>query len=373
MKDNFSFISYPRKKLIRGALRCLGKAILRILFRLEINGKENFPKSGPLIVVGNHTAVMEAVLMAICSPWQIEMLGAADIPHERISQVFSDLFGFIPVNRGHMDRPALQTALSVLGQKGVIGIFPEGGIWEPGLMRAQTGVAWLSYRGKAPVLPIGFSGTTSALEKALKFKRPNLMMNVGNSIPGLQMQSGIPRKIIFEEYSEQVMSRVRALLLPEDPSLDVKIKNECFDLNITVQDLMGIEQEIPDELGIKHAPALAKFFHRPAILKIFKINLDLPIDALQNLESEHDPVAIFNSIQVVLDYLNNENPYLLAYRFGPKTSEAMQNGLMELLTLSHWVARNGLLIEVTPIRIFFSTEQGKEITQTKQGIFEHWM
>jgi 1-acyl-sn-glycerol-3-phosphate acyltransferase len=97
---------------------------------------------------------METVLLICFSPWQIEMLGAADIPHEKVSQFFSNLFGFIPVNRGHMDRPALNSALNILDQNGIIGIFPEGGIWEPGFMRAQSGTAWLSFRGKLQFYPL---------------------------------------------------------------------------------------------------------------------------------------------------------------------------------------------------------------------------
>jgi 1-acyl-sn-glycerol-3-phosphate acyltransferase len=316
---------------------------------------------------------MEAVLMAICTPWQVEVLGAADIPHERISQIFSDLFGFIPVNRGHVDRSALQTALSVLNQGGVIGIFPEGGIWEPGLMRAQTGVAWLSYRGKSPVLPIGFSGTSGALDKAVRLKRPKLFVKVGNTIPALELRSGAPRKTIFEDYSEKVMSQVRVLLLPGDPSLEVKIRDERFDLKVSVQNSLGDNPEIPENFRIHQKTAVAKFLHRPAILKIFKNNLELPIDVLQNIESEHNPANIAKSIQIILDYLMGENPYLLTYRFGPKIGEAMLIGLRELLKLSTWAETKGYTIHITPIRKFYSNEQEKEIIQIKQDAFDRWM
>ena len=109
-------------------------------------------------------------------------------------------------------------------------------------------------------------------------------MSIGNCIPVLQLRPGTHRKTLFEEFSEQVLSHVRNLLTPEDSSLAVKIKNERFGLNITLHNSEGKKLKIPDELRIKHAPALAKFLHRPAILKIFKVNLGLPIDPLQNLE-----------------------------------------------------------------------------------------
>jgi 1-acyl-sn-glycerol-3-phosphate acyltransferase len=58
-------VKYPRRKVLRGILRFLGRLILPVFFRVELKGLENFPKNGPVIVVGNHVAVMEAVMMAV--------------------------------------------------------------------------------------------------------------------------------------------------------------------------------------------------------------------------------------------------------------------------------------------------------------------
>jgi 1-acyl-sn-glycerol-3-phosphate acyltransferase len=316
---------------------------------------------------------MEAVLIVAYAPWQIEMLGAADIPHEKITQIFSGLFGFIPINRGHVDRPGMRASLNVLQQNGIIGIFPEGGIWEPGLMRAQTGVAWLSYHGKAPVLPIGVSGTLGSLAQALKGKRPKLTMKVGCFIPPILESPGTPRKILFENFSEKVMDEVRNLLLPDDPSLDIKIKHERFKLELTIRNSNGVKQNIPQDLAIINATALTKLLHRPTILKIFKENLQLPIDSLENLDNESKPRAIADSLGLILNYIKNENPYFLSYRFGPKAGESMLLGLGELHRLSNWADENGFSIEIIPIWKFVSIPDNKEVIQTKQGSFRNWM
>jgi 1-acyl-sn-glycerol-3-phosphate acyltransferase len=316
---------------------------------------------------------MEAVLLILYTPWQIEMLGAADIPHERISQLFSDLYGFIPVKRGHVDRSALKNALNVLQQKGVIGIFPEGGIWEPGLMRAQTGVAWLSYRGKTPVLPIGFSGTLGSLNQALKLKRPKIVMKVGNPIPPAHLNSESPRKICFEHYAEYVMTQVRRLILPTDPSIQESVKDEQFDLIVKVKNQNGSEISIPIEKQINHPESLTKFLHRPAILKILYSNLLIPIEPLLNLNQTKDPQIITDAIQVILQYLDNKNPYFLTYRFGPKVAEEMKLGLEELLRLSQWASNNKYFLFVTPIRKYYSIKENREIIQTKPEKFKNWM
>jgi 1-acyl-sn-glycerol-3-phosphate acyltransferase len=347
--------------------------VLPLAFRVRIAGRENFPKRGPLIVVGNHVAVMEAVLMTVYSPWQVEILGAGDIPHERISEFSMRYFGFIPVNRGHFDRGALTKALGVLEQDGVIGIFPEGGVWEAGAMRPQTGVAWLSYRAGAPVVPIGFSGMYGALGEAMQLKRPQITMSVGQPIPAAQLPEDMARKPYLEAYATRVIDAVRDLLPEEERVPPRQIVDELFELKLEIRTPGGDAQPVPEELSIRHPDALAKFFHQPVILKIFRLNLDLPIDALQHLVRVHDAAAIAAALELVLRYLEDENPYLLTYRFGPQEAEAMQLGLEELLPLAHWAAESGCELKITPIRRFYSPEQDKEIVQIEQGDFAHWM
>lgn len=373
MVDKLFRLTYPRKTIIRSVLRVIGHLVISLLFRVKITGKDNFPSDGPLIVVGNHTAVMEAVLLIIFAPWQVEMLGAADIPHEGISQFFSNLYGFIPVNRGHIDRNALRCALSVLKQNGIIGIFPEGGIWEPGLMRAQTGVSWLSYHGRTPVLPIGFTGTFGSLDKGIKLKRPKLTMQIGEIIPSLENELRLPRKVLFEQYAEEVMSNVRKLILPGDPSIREKIKNETFELFIIVKDKENLEIDIPESKHIIHDFPLVKLLHRPTILKLFYANLKLPIEVLLNLDQNNDPQVIGNAISLILHYLEYENPYLLTYRFGPKEGEEMKLGLVELYELSQWVAKNDWVLFIIPVRKYIFIETNEMVIQTKPQKFEKWM
>lgn len=373
MVDIKPTISYPRKIIIRSILKGTSKLVISSFFRIYIYGKENFPTGGPLIIVGNHTAVMEAVLLILFSPWQIEMLGAADIPHERISRIFSDLYGYIPVNRGHFDRAALRYSLSILDQKGIIGIFPEGGIWEPGLMRAQTGVSWLSYHGKTPVLPIGFSGTFGSIDNALKLKRPKITMQIGQLIPYLRNEATLPRKVLFQQYAEDVMTRVRKLILAEDPYKQKKIKDECFKLSIAVNDKNNLNIPIPEDKKIVHETSLVRFLHRPTILKLFYSNLNLPIEALLKLDQTTDPQIISNAVFLILHYLENENPYLLTYRFGPKMGEEMKLGLQEFYELSQWVSKNKWELIVKPIRKYYSLEENKVVIQTRPNKFQKWM
>ena len=69
-------IRYPRRIIARQLLRTVARTFLPLLSDISITGKNNFPKMGPLIVVGNHTAAMEVVMMTVYAPWIIEFMGS---------------------------------------------------------------------------------------------------------------------------------------------------------------------------------------------------------------------------------------------------------------------------------------------------------
>jgi hypothetical protein len=140
-----------------------------------------------------------------------------------------------------------------------------------------------------------------------------------------------------------------------------------------VEGIGGNPETYPNHLAIRHATALTKLLHRPAILKIFTSNLNLPTQPLQNLDREPDPERIAEAVRAILEYLDEENPYLLTYRFGPQEAEAMRLGLEELLALASWASRSGLRLTLTPVRRYTPPHREEEVVQVKQGTFEGWM
>ena len=163
------------------------------------------------------------------------------------------------------------------------------------------------------------------------------------------------------------------MIPPDDPTLQVRIKDETFDLDYHVQDPQGNNIKIPDELRITEEEALTKLLHRPVLLKIFRENLKLKTQAIENLDQITDPGEIYAAISLMLNYLENDNPYLLTYRFGPKQADAMQQGLEELHRLCAWAMSQGYSIQIIPTRRFFDVATEQDIVQIKQNAFQHWM
>jgi hypothetical protein len=109
------------------------------------------------------------------------------------------------------------------------------------------------------------------------------------------------------------------------------------------------------------------------ILKIFHVNLEMPIEALQRLVERPAVEDIITGLRPILAYLEHENPYLLTYRFGNRGGLAMQAGLEQLLALAQWASAKGYALAVKPIRRYYSLEEEREVVQLEQGRCEQWM
>jgi 1-acyl-sn-glycerol-3-phosphate acyltransferase len=349
------------------------RALLNLLFRIEVEGLENFPKNGPLLIVGNHTGAMEVVLLNAYAPCQIEMLSAADMPAERITEIINAIYGSIPVKRGSYDRAGLQTALDVLEQEGMVGLFPEGGVWEVGKQRALPGISWLSYRSCAPILPIGFNDTAGAMGDGLSFKRPYLKMFVGQVLAPASIPEGMAKKVYFRDHAAQVMEQVYKLVPIKDAPLQEDISDESFDFEISLKDITGNQVELPSNLQPQHNVELGRFFLLPHILDVFLINLELPVLPIKNLAADPALDELTKAIKAMIDYLVDENPYMLTYRFGVRTGLAMQKGLEELLQVLEWSSENKYQASLRAIRRYYSVADQKEIIQREQESAQPWM
>jgi 1-acyl-sn-glycerol-3-phosphate acyltransferase len=315
---------------------------------------------------------MEVVLMVVHAPRPMEMLGAGDIAAPPLMDAISRLYGFIPVNRGNLDRPALTQALDVLRHGGVLGLFPEGGIWDPGAMEAKRGVAWLSYHARAPILPIGFGSPEGALRATLMFGRPRLVMAIGEPLPPIDLPPGVPRREGLQRAATAIMDAVDSLIPAAYRQQRATITDERFELRLAVHDATGQEIPVPPSLTLTHAEALCKVFYRPAILRIFVKDLRLPAVALQQLELHPSPTDLVAALAPILNYITHDNPGFFPYRFGTPGGLAMGAGVRELYDLAAWARDSGHSLLIQPIRRYRLAGQSEEIVETMPGEAHVW-
>jgi len=217
MKTDPEKYPYPRRKVIRTILRTLIKLAFFLLGDFEIIGKENLPKKGPFLVVGNHFGFMDPLAMIKILSWKIEFLGGTRTPNAPGTvEWLRHLWGIIPVFRGSVSRDTFVISETILAQDGLLVIFPEGGSWAKVLRPARPGVAFLAAKTGAEILPIGLDGLDSFFEKLKKFKRPKVTARIGKPFGPykIDVKSRSDREKL-DDIGHDIMKQIASLLPPE--------------------------------------------------------------------------------------------------------------------------------------------------------------
>ncbi|HEX2987271.1 MAG TPA: lysophospholipid acyltransferase family protein [Chloroflexota bacterium] len=188
--------------------------ILRLFTRCRVEGLENVPAGGPLLLVCNHLNMVDPPLLGAIFPRRIVFMAKDESFHHAFMGPLVKWYGAFPVRRGQPDRQALRTAESVLRGDGVVGMFPEGHRSKTGKMqRAFPGASLLAIMAAAPVLPVALEGTDQLKSPFALLARPTITVRIGKPF---QLQRGEDRqKVDLATLTDHMMVRVAALL-PEE-------------------------------------------------------------------------------------------------------------------------------------------------------------
>jgi 1-acyl-sn-glycerol-3-phosphate acyltransferase len=153
--------------LSRIILKAVLGLLMRVLFRPKVEGAENIPESGPVIVAGNHLTFLDSLFLSLIVKRQVFFIGKDEYVTTpgvkgRLMAFFFTTAGMIPVDRdgARGGVAALMTGRRVLDEGKVFGIYPEGTRSPDGrLYRGRTGVARLALMTCAPVVPCATIGT----------------------------------------------------------------------------------------------------------------------------------------------------------------------------------------------------------------------
>ena len=208
---------YPRRRLMRRVLKRLIRMAFAVLTDMHVEGRENLPQQGPLMLVGNHFSFIDPVAMIHAVPWPVEILGGFQNPGApRWTRVFQVLWGRYQLHRGSGSRQALYAGQAVLRQGGVVGIFPEAGNWATVLRPARPGAAFLAVETGAPLVPMGLDGLTDVFPFLFRGRRARATVRIGEQFGPFQaMGRGRERRRQLEEIGHEIMRRIAQLIPPE--------------------------------------------------------------------------------------------------------------------------------------------------------------
>jgi 1-acyl-sn-glycerol-3-phosphate acyltransferase len=147
-------------------VRMIAVPLVRLCFRFQIEGRENIPRTGNYIVIGNHLNWLDEFAILLLFPIEPRLHFLAD-PTILVTRKFQwwlirTTGGYVSVVRErHGDKALFHHVDHCLEVGGAIAIFPEGnyGPKEGELMPFKKGFAHFAIKAGVPVVPVALSGT----------------------------------------------------------------------------------------------------------------------------------------------------------------------------------------------------------------------
>ncbi|MEZ7892289.1 MAG: lysophospholipid acyltransferase family protein [Candidatus Wallbacteria bacterium] len=203
------------------------RIILRFLYKIffihyEISGEENLNpiiNSGRgAILASNHISNLDPVLYMLVQKVPISFFAKKSLLKVPVLGWCMRKCGQLGVNRGAPDSAAIKSALNLVDEGRVLGIFPEGTRSADGILRdGKPGCGMFAYKTKAIVIPSAIWGSHEILPKntfvprvarvKIKIGEPLNLDEYYNKTP----QTAEEEREIYREITQKIMEEIRKL------------------------------------------------------------------------------------------------------------------------------------------------------------------
>ena len=187
------------------------RVFFKTCYDLRVEGLENIPQEGPLIIASNHLSnadppavggfaglVRDSRFMAKKELFEIPVLGW-----------FFRRCGYISVDRKRTigDFGALEGAIKALEKGESVVMFPEGTRSKDGTpQKPKSGIGFLVYKTGAPVLPVKITGTFGfpwVRKIRIKFGQPFT----------LQKDASVEPKMQYKQFANEIMEKINSITI----------------------------------------------------------------------------------------------------------------------------------------------------------------
>jgi 1-acyl-sn-glycerol-3-phosphate acyltransferase len=197
----------------RSTLQRLVRFLMKILTDTRYEGMEHVPVDGALIITTNHMSRIDIpVLFQIPPRPDITALVADNYKNAFFIGWFTRTAKAIYIDRTKADFSAFRDAFEALKDGRALGISPEGTRSRvAALAQAKPGTVMLAAKAGVPVVPVGITGTESAIRNWMHLRRAHIIARFGPPliIPSIPREG---REEFMQKYTDEIMCRIAALL-----------------------------------------------------------------------------------------------------------------------------------------------------------------
>ena len=151
-------------------IKFIGTPLFRLIYLPRSYGKNHIPKDGSVVLAGNHTSVLDALIMVSTPKRTVHMMAKKELFESKFTNFFFRSMGCIPVNRNIHDKNAKNEAIEVLKNNEVLGIFPEGTVNKTNeiVLPFKYGAVSFAKKTNAYIVPFAITGKYKIFRRSIK-------------------------------------------------------------------------------------------------------------------------------------------------------------------------------------------------------------
>ena len=153
----------------------------KLVYRLEVQGKENIPKDNNFIIAANHLSTLDPPLVCAIMNRGVAYMSKIELFENPFLRWWLNWLGAFAVDREHVSVSTMKTVKAIKKTNWVLGIFPQGTRQLDGEVKNLTkGFASIAKSNKCGILPVGITGTDEV--KRIPFTG-KIVVKIGKIIP----------------------------------------------------------------------------------------------------------------------------------------------------------------------------------------------
>jgi 1-acyl-sn-glycerol-3-phosphate acyltransferase len=154
--------------------KALTTGTTRIITRMQVEGRENVPKTGGFVLAPVHRSYIDTPISAAVTRRRLRYMAKDSMWKSPLFGWLISSVGGFPVSRGTIDIEALKRCFVLLSQGEPIVMFPEGERKSGPIVHTLfEGAAYVAARGNVPIIPVGIGGSEAVMPKGAKMIRPH--------------------------------------------------------------------------------------------------------------------------------------------------------------------------------------------------------
>ena len=202
--------------ILRGIIKFIGEVLIALFGGMRVEGIENLPAQGPVIIAPNHLSFADPLLLGVSMPRGAYYMASDEVFRIPLLGALSRWLRGFPVRQDSPDRRALRFTQELMERGEAVVAFPEGHISHDGrLQPIQPGMVMGAMHSGAPVVPVALIGSNDFVPyrqwRPRRVGKP-MIVRFGRPITADELSGGLKGRKGIDHGVTVLESRLRELL-----------------------------------------------------------------------------------------------------------------------------------------------------------------